>query len=164
MEARVFFGAGLLIVSIGAFVMAAAAQMQHLVMGLIGMAIAGCANGVLNPQLTARIVGSVRREQAGAASAISVILRQGGFAIGIAMFGAVLRTSLEQPNSILTGVNVFTTIFAIAAIAAVVGSAAVFALIGWHSSDRELPSLAAVSSMDGDSQRKAGQSKSEGGV
>ncbi|MGJ4958442.1 MFS transporter [Bradyrhizobium sp. HKCCYLRH2015] len=155
MEARVFFGAGLLIVSIGAFVMAAAAQMQHLVMGLIGMAIAGCANGALNPQLTARIVGSVRREQAGAASAISVILRQGGFAIGIAMFGAVMRTSLEQPSLILTGINVFATIFAIAAIAAVVGSAAVFTLIGLHSSDRELPSPAAVSIMDDDSERKA---------
>lgn len=154
LEARVFFGVGLLVVSIGGFVLAAAAQMQHLAIGLIGMAIAGCANGVLNPQLTARIVGSVRREQAGAASAISVILRQGGFAIGIAIYGAVLRTSLEQPNS--TGINVFTTIFAIAALAAVVGAAAVFVLIGWHSSDRELPSSAAVSVMDDDSQRKAG--------
>ena len=131
-ETSVFFGAGLLIVSIGGFVMSGAAQLQNLIMALIGMLIAGCGTGMLNPQLTARIVGSVRREQAGAASAISVILRQGGFAIGIALFGAVLRTSLESTSSNLSGINVYTTIFAVAGITAVMSSAGVFALIAWQ--------------------------------
>jgi MFS family permease len=132
METSVFFGAGLLIVSIGGFVMSGAAQLQNLVMALIGMAIAGCGTAVLNAQLTAKIVGSVRREQAGAASAISVILRQGGFAIGIALFGAVLRASLESASSNLSGISAYTTIFAVAGIAAAVSSVGVFALIAWQ--------------------------------
>lgn len=128
-ETGVFFSVGLIVVAVGGFVIATGAQLQSLPVSLCGMAVAGAGTATLNPQMMAKIVGSVQREQAGAASAISVILRQGGFALGIALLGGVLRALSAKGPVALSNVSSYAVLFSVAGIAAVVSAVIVFSLI-----------------------------------
>jgi MFS family permease len=124
----VFFSTGLIVVGVGGFAIAAGAQLQSLPLSLAGMAVAGAGCAVLNPQMVAKMVGLVPREQAGAVSAISVILRQGGFALGIALLAGVLRALGGSPLSIAPSANPYTIVFVVAAVSALVSAVAVFVL------------------------------------
>jgi len=124
----VFFSAGLVVVGAGGFVIAAGAQLHSLPVALAGMVIAGAGCAVLNPQMVAKLVGIVPREQAGAASAISVILRQGGFALGIALFAGLLRTLDTSTFPVFRDLSSYTILFSVAGGAAVLSAVAVFVL------------------------------------
>lgn len=124
----VFFSSGLVVVAAGGFAIAVGAQVQSLTLSLLGMAVAGAGCAVLNPQMVAKLVGLVPREQAGAVSAISVILRQGGFALGIALLAGVLRALDTSELLVAPGANPYTIVFAVAGISALVSALAVFVL------------------------------------
>jgi MFS family permease len=131
MSTRNFFSLGLVVVAIGGAVIAFGADAQSVLISLVGMAIAGSGTAIVNPQMVAKLVGLVPREQAGAVSAITVILRQGGFALGIAMLGGVLRalTSGEPVPAALQDFNAYAILFALAGISALIGAVLVFTLI-----------------------------------
>jgi MFS family permease len=88
-----FFSAGLALAAAGAALVAGGAATHSLALALAGMLCGGTATALLAPQPLAGVVGAVPPEQAGAASAVTVILRQGGFALGIALLTAVARAS-----------------------------------------------------------------------
>jgi hypothetical protein len=76
--------------------------------------------------MVTKLVGLVPREQAGAVSAITVILRQSGFALGIALLASVLRTlDASKP---FPGINAYTVVFSVAAISALLSAIVVFTL------------------------------------
>jgi hypothetical protein len=60
--------------------------------------------------------------------AISVILRQGGFALGIALLAGVLRALDSSTLSIAPTADPYTVIFFVAGVSALVSALAVFVL------------------------------------
>jgi MFS family permease len=100
--ARRFFSAGLVWVGLGALVMAQASRTASLPLGLLGMLLCGSGAAVLNSQISGAIMSYAPKERSGTVSAIATILRQGGFASGIAMLGAILssaRPAAEAPGA-----------------------------------------------------------------
>lgn len=87
---RMFFAGGLLWVGVGCSVLIHAARVSSLPIAVLGMLLCGSGTSVLNSQLSAAIISFAPKERSATVSAISVILRQGGFASGIAVLGAVL--------------------------------------------------------------------------
>jgi MFS family permease len=55
------------------------------------MVLIGIGAALAHPQLSGAVVALAPPEQAGMASAVTIVMRQGGFAIGIAAFSALLR-------------------------------------------------------------------------
>lgn len=88
--ARRFFSAGLAWVGLGALVLAQGSRSASLPLALLGMLLCGSGAAVLNSQISGAIMSFAPKERSGTVSAIATILRQGGFASGIAMLGAIL--------------------------------------------------------------------------
>lgn len=122
---RRLFATGLAIVAIGDLVLAGAAVGVGTAMGfavvLIGMGCIGGGAGLVNPQLSGVVIALVPPAQAGMASAVTVVLRQAGFAIGIAALGAVQGLDVTTEG--------LARAFVLAAAVAMAGSAAAMALL-----------------------------------
>jgi MFS family permease len=86
---------------------------SRLAWSILGMIGIGIGAGLAHPQLSGAVVALIPAEQAGMASAITVALRQGGFAVGIAALGAVL----VHPVSIAS----FSGLFLLATVASITG-------------------------------------------
>lgn len=82
---------------------------------LAGMVLSGVGAALAHPQLSGAVVALAPPEQAGMASAVTVIMRQGGFALGIAAMAATIRG--DNAHS-------FAPLFAIATVASAGGAAA----------------------------------------
>ncbi len=83
---------------------------------LTGLCVAGCGAAFINSQLSGALVAFAPPAQAGTASAAATTLRQGGFALGVALLGAVAGI----------GPAPYAASFVIAAVAAAFG-----ALVAW---------------------------------
>ena len=57
--------------------------MSAIVWAIVGMVILGTGAALANPQLSGAVVALAPPEASGMASAIAVIARQGGFAVGV---------------------------------------------------------------------------------
>jgi MFS family permease len=129
---RRLFAGGLAIVAAGNIALLAAAirpdVVSRLGATLFGMGCIGAGAALSHPQLSGAVVALAPQAQAGMASAITVVLRQAGFAIGIAALGAVLDIDVETAG--------FTSLFALAAGASASGSIAAMALLPKPTSDR----------------------------
>lgn len=88
---------------------------------LIGMNILGLGAAMAHPQLSAAIVVLVPAQQSGMASAVTVVLRQGGFAIGIALIGSLMVLPGQTTDYVVP--------FLVAAAAAATGLAAAVRLL-----------------------------------
>jgi hypothetical protein len=86
-----------------------------------GMAIAGVGAALANPQLSGVALALAPPAQAGMASAMTMIVRQAGFAISIAAWGAILGAVGASAE--------FARLFAVAAIVALLGMIATLALL-----------------------------------
>lgn len=116
------FVSGLLILAIGTAALAAASHLElPLPAAIVAIVLATSGAGLINPQASGALIATAPPDQAGMASSVATILRQGGFAIGIALLGAVIR-----PGE--TGGSAFTPAFAVAALAATMGAVAILAL------------------------------------
>jgi MFS family permease len=124
---RWFFSTGLVCVGAGCLVLAVAASHGSLGFAVGGMILCGAAAAALNAQISSVIMTFAPRERAGTVSAIATILRQGGFAAGIAILGAVLKQSAGENLS--AGPEPFAAVFVVAAGAALVAGLAVAALL-----------------------------------
>lgn len=125
---RSFFSLGLGVVSFGAAMIAGAAVNSSLPLAIVGMTLSGAGTALLNAQVSGAIVSMAPRDRAGTVSAIATVLRQGGFAAGIAMLGAVLN--VQQASAGVSNVSQpFTLLFGVAAACGLVASLLVFALV-----------------------------------
>lgn len=85
------------------------------------MILNGIGGALAHPQLSGAVVALAPAEQAGMASAATIVMRQAGFAIGIAGLGALLGTT-ERADA-------FISLFTCAAVACGVGTLAAIMLL-----------------------------------
>ena len=86
-----------------------------------GMVAIGVGVALAHPQLSGAVVALVPPDQAGMASAVTVVMRQAGFAVGIAVLGAVLHAEGSAIS--------YVWLFSVAAIASAAGLVAALALL-----------------------------------
>lgn len=133
---RRLFAAGLAIVAAGDVALAGAAMGvgagTRLGATMFGMGCIGAGAALAHPQLSGAVVALAPPAQAGMASAVTVVLRQAGFAIGIAALGAVLETDVAADG--------FPRAFALAATASALGSIASMSLLPKPAPDHRLES------------------------
>lgn len=109
---RVLFSVAMLLLAVGmAALSLAVLQQMALPWALLAIALAASGAGLGNAQVSGALVALAPADRAGMASALATVLRQAGFALGIALFGAVAARGY--------GVS-----FAVAALAAVLGALA----------------------------------------
>lgn len=122
---RRLFATGLIVVAAGDLVLAATfiagALVSPLWIALLGMSCIATGAALVQSQLSGAVVALAPPAQAGMASALTIVMRQGGFALGIAALGAALGTDVA--------VGGFSLVFWLAAIAAVVGAGAALLLL-----------------------------------
>jgi len=110
---RANFSGGLLLLALGMAALAVAAwQVAGLGWVLAAVALGASGAGLTNAQVSGALVALAPPDRAGMASALATVLRQAGFAIGIALLGAVSA-----------GTD-YAASFAVAAVAAALGAAA----------------------------------------
>jgi MFS family permease len=90
---RHHFSVALAIMTAGNAIIAIGLAMsgQTLAPIICGMIAIGVGVALAHPQLSGAVVALVPGDQAGMASAVTVVMRQSGFAIGIAILGAVIH-------------------------------------------------------------------------
>lgn len=86
---RANFTGGMLLLAAGLAVLALVSVLKaDLFWALTAMMLAASGAGLSNSQISGALVAQALPERAGMASALATVLRQGGFAIGIALLGA----------------------------------------------------------------------------
>ena len=93
-----------------------------------GMSAIGVGAALAHPQLSGAVVALAPPDQAGKASAVTVVMRQAGFAIGIAILGAALANEAELTS--------YVPLFVIAAAACTGGLVAALRLLPDRAGDR----------------------------
>jgi MFS family permease len=86
-----------------------------------GMVVVGVGASLAHPQLSGAVTALVPAEQAGMASAVTVVLRQAGFAVGIAMLGALTNAAVRTGD--------YSLVFASAMLVSILGSLAAWTLL-----------------------------------
>jgi len=115
---RATFAGGLAMLAAGGALLAlTGVQKWDLSVALAAMTVAAAGAGISNPQVSGALVALVRPDQAGMASAMATVLRQASYAVGIALFGVLIRGDSFAPA------------FAAAALAAFVGAVAATLLL-----------------------------------
>jgi len=84
---RRFLALGLGIGVVGNAVLALAGSL--ILPALLGMLLAGCGVGLINAQLSGLLIAAAPPDRSGMAAAMGILMRQSGFAVGIALLGAV---------------------------------------------------------------------------
>lgn len=96
---RQLFASALTLVAIGGCALATAALaepvMPALAWAFAGMALVGTGAALSHPQLSGAVMALAPPEASGMASAVTVIARQAGFAIGVAALGALTPADLS---------------------------------------------------------------------
>lgn len=116
------FGSALVLVVAGNAVLAGAALAgppagtPALVGALAGMVAVGAGAALAHPQLSGAIVALAPSQTAGMASAVTMVARQGGFALGVATLGVLAPTGPDG-----TG---YAAVFGVAALTGLIGLAA----------------------------------------
>ena len=115
---RTLFTAGLAVIAIGDLALALEPTWT---MALLGMAVIATGAALVQSQLSGAVVTLAPPAQAGMASALTIVMRQGGFALGIAALGAALG---QEPSE-----SGYATMFGVAASSAFVGAGSAFFLL-----------------------------------
>jgi EmrB/QacA subfamily drug resistance transporter len=103
---RTNFTGGMLLLAIGTMALAGATVLKmDLLWMLAAMMVAASGAGLSNAQVSGALVAQAPPERAGMASALATTLRQAGFAIGIALLGAI---TAQFGNAAALAVAAFT--------------------------------------------------------
>lgn len=86
---RVLFVASMGLIAAGDLLLWQTAHAPHFGGFAAGMLLAGCGAGLMNSQLSAAFVAAALPSWAGMASALGITMRQLGYALGVALLGAV---------------------------------------------------------------------------
>jgi MFS family permease len=129
---RALFASGLAIIALGDLVLAGTqAGADPFLIALAGMVVIAIGAALVQAQLSGAVVALAPPAQAGMASALTIVMRQGGFAIGIALLGATLGSERAAASS-------YVPLFLLAAAASLVGVAAAWLLLPRPESIRAL--------------------------
>jgi EmrB/QacA subfamily drug resistance transporter len=96
MPVRWLIGPGLAMVGVGLLLMSGltgTTTWTHLVVGFI---LAGVGSGMVNPPLASTAVGVVKPERSGMASGVNTTFRQIGISVGIALYGTIFASALQN--------------------------------------------------------------------
>ncbi|MFT4081988.1 MAG: MFS transporter [Nocardioides sp.] len=96
--ARLLIGPGLLLVAAGLFAMSgldATSDWTHLIPGFL---VGGIGAGLVNPPLASTAVGVVHHDKSGMASGANSTFRQIGIAVGIATYGSIFGSILQDTS------------------------------------------------------------------
>ena len=115
---RTLFASGLGLITAGDIILA---LWPTWTMALLGMIVIATGAALVQSQLSGAVVTLAPPAQAGMASALTIVMRQGGFAIGIAMLGAALG-GMRAPEA-------YAALFFYAALASAIGAAAALLLL-----------------------------------
>jgi EmrB/QacA subfamily drug resistance transporter len=115
---RTLFASGLGLITAGDIILA---LWPTWTMALLGMIVIATGAALVQSQLSGAVVTLAPPAQAGMASALTIVMRQGGFAIGIAMLGAALGAE--------RAIGGYTDLFSWAALAAAIGIGAALLLL-----------------------------------
>ena len=96
---RVITGTGLLLVSVGLFLMHGVEPGDEWTTLLAGFIVAGAGVGMVNPMIAETAIGVVPAARAGMASGINSTFRQVGIATGVAGLGAVFSSRIASELS-----------------------------------------------------------------
>ncbi len=118
---RTLFTTGLVLIAAGDIALALGPSGGPSGAAFAGMAVIAIGAALVQSQLSGAVVTLAPPAQAGMASALTIVMRQGGFAIGIALLGGALE--LERATS------GYTTLFLLAAGAAAAGALVAFLLL-----------------------------------
>ncbi|SFU66286.1 Major Facilitator Superfamily protein [Methylobacterium sp. 174MFSha1.1] len=122
------FGGALVLIVVGNAVLAGAALASPpagasaFVGALAGMVAVGAGAALAHPQLSGAIVALARSETAGMASAVTMVARQGGFALGVAALGVLASTESNGAG--------YAPMFGFAAVTGLIGLVACHLLPG----------------------------------
>lgn len=92
---RRFLSVGLVVGVIGNIALALGGSIVGLV--LAGMLLAGCGVGLINAQLSGLLIAAAPPERSGMAAGLGILMRQSGFAVGIASLGVVVEAGGYGP-------------------------------------------------------------------
>lgn len=115
---RTLFTCGLAVIAVGDL---ALALQPTWTMALLGMVAIATGAALVQSQLSGAVVTLAPPAQAGMASALTIVMRQGGFALGIAALGAALGSGQAA--------SAYTLVFLLAATASGLGAAAALLLL-----------------------------------
>lgn len=119
---RALFTTGLALIAAGDVALAlGAAGSMAFTATLLGMVTIATGAALVQAQLSGAVVTLAPPAQAGMASALTIVMRQGGFAVGIAALGAALDGNIAASS--------FSPVFGLAALAAIVGAGAALLLL-----------------------------------
>jgi MFS family permease len=120
---RALFASGLAIIALGDLVLAGTQTgADPFLIALAGMVVIAVGAALVQSQLSGAVVALAPPAQAGMASALTIVMRQGGFAVGIALLGATLGAERAAASS-------YVPLFLLAAAASLVGVAAAWLLL-----------------------------------
>jgi MFS family permease len=120
-----YYFSGLFVVSLGCVAISFGSYFHEYSYAVAGMVIAGFGAAAMQSQVSGALIASAPQERAGGVSAITTVLRQGGFAIASAFLAKVMQAKIHLgPYSIEN----FTLLFFICALVAGVGSICTFFL------------------------------------
>jgi MFS family permease len=127
---RRFFATGLSLIALGGVILALSALVEPAApaSAFAGMTLIGMGAALSHPQLSGAVIALAPPEAGGMASALTVIARQAGFALGVAVLGALTPTGLIVVD--------FAWLFSVAAAAAVGGASACLLLPSWSGRSR----------------------------
>lgn len=152
-QVRYLMGGGLLLTSIGLFLMGGLDAGSKWTALLPGFVVAGVGIGLTNPPLASTAIGVVPPQRTGMGSGINNTFRQVGIATGIAAYGAIFQSLLASkfpsgpPGDVLASgapraargipaavykagfTDALNELFVIAAIIALIGAVAAFFLV-----------------------------------
>ena len=94
LSSRVFFAAGLIVIGLADMLLSVSVATDvSLVSIVLALSLAGVGAALINPQISAAAIAVVPGDRAAMAVAISVTMRQFGFAVGIALLGCLANSS-----------------------------------------------------------------------
>ena len=121
---------GLALVAAGLALMTLARAHSSWTAILPGELVVCVGTGLLNPALAAVAMGSVSERQSGLAAGVNDAFRQGGIAVGVAAFGALVPTAAAlghgSPEAYVAGMHTALLVGAALAVAGALASAVLF--------------------------------------
>lgn len=98
-----YYFTGLLVVSLGCLAMSLSAYFATPAFAVLGMVVAGVGASAMQSQVSGALIASAPLERAGNVTAISTVLRQGGFAIGTALLAKLMEAEITLGGHAIAG-------------------------------------------------------------
>jgi MFS family permease len=120
-----YYFSGMFVVALGCAAITLGAYFREFSYAVVGMVVAGVGAAAMQSQVSGALIASAPQERAGGVSAITTVVRQGGFAIASAFLAKVMQANVQLGSHPIEG---FTLLFLVCAAVAGAGSICTFLL------------------------------------